>query len=221
MHGLVALLLAGLASAQEPATVVTPELHRALRTYQAQHLHVRNVTRVMAAQSLSAPMVRPGWAGPAYVTTPGMVWTEDSWQVLRGAEVLDVPSFLGEVGDVHGRDALLERARQKRRTAGFWYTVGAAGAAAMLGGLVQMERAGDVPRYYQGAMIATGGTLTLMGGLVAGSLPSAKARRLVAEPAESLSLPAVERVILDHNEALRRELGLSPAQAMRVEDAAR
>ena len=105
----------------------------------------------------------------------------------------------------------------RRATGTVLYVLGGVGLAGSLAGLVGADQART---YDQARTWSTVATVSMLGGatfFVAGSFPLGKARRLLTDPTYTMSRPEAERLADEANERLRAKLGLSPAEALRLE----
>jgi hypothetical protein len=197
----------------------------AYRTYKAGRIVVREeselrgggTTMVGAAGWGPGPW---GWGGygawgPVVVQDP--VRTVRGWGVYQGPVRLDTPTFARLVGASAVEQALATDLRRLDRRARAWGGVVAVGAVGLLGGVVATTQAGSPAQFRLGNQITLGGGAVLLGGLIGGSLPRAKATELRRDPAARFTAPEAQRLADAHNERLRAELGLRPDEVWVLE----
>jgi hypothetical protein len=221
---LISLLLCAVATADpvlaipaEPAPApLTAEGAESIRIYRSDHLHIRPVAEVL--QAAYTTWYEPGWGWTTEMSVQRpRVWGPDSWLVYQGRQGLTVPSYLERVGDQTAASALQDRIRKSRRAATAWYVLAGAGGAASLVGVFGMDGANNRKQYLTWSAVSTSGIAVGVVGLIAGSGPSSRARRYELDPSMTLDQSTEEVRIRTHNEALRTELELTPAQALEVE----
>lgn len=212
-----------LAIPAQPPSAMSPELGRALREYRQDHLRVQRLVGYRLGtfgytERYWSPYSGWGWGTTVYAPT---VTQTEGWAVFQGAERLDVPTYLARIGATEEKTLLERKIRRKRTLASVLYAVGGAGAIATVAGLVGMDGSQTADDYYTWGAVSTAGLSAMVVGFVGGSYPTATARALEWVPAVSRPLEAVEQEVNDHNERLADELGLSPAQALQVEEQTR
>jgi hypothetical protein len=207
---------AGPAVAGAPA--LTMDRLQTLRRYKAERLSVHEETELRGggtAMAMGYPYGRMGPSTAVMMTDP--VYTVRTWGVYQGPDRISTPSFLDKVGKASEATALREDvARYQRRSKGCFGVAGI-GAGVLVAGLIGM-RAATTPEEYLAWNLATlGGTAAGMGGLVVGSFPAAKASRLERSPATVMT-PAEARALAErHNDALQKQLGVTPQEAWLLE----
>lgn len=211
-----------LAIPAHPREDVSPELGRALREYRQDHLRIQRlvgyrVGTIGYTERYWSPYWGWGW-GTVYA--PSVTQTE-GWAVFQGAQRLDVPTYLDRIGAVTDKEHLQRTIRRKRTLATVLYAVGGAGAIATVAGLVGMDGSRTADDYYTWGAVSTAGLSAMVVGFVGGSFPSASARTLEWVPAATRPLEAVEQEVNAHNERLAEQLGLTPSQALQMEEQTR
>ncbi len=203
--------------ADTPAPQGLPGRERAsaLRTYARKHLAVHSLAEVYATPATTT-WWGGRWGGFA-TTTPGYLVASDTWAVFEGEHRLDVPSYLHLVGDDASKERLDHRISAHRSAGTALAVVGVAGLTATFAGLVGMEVANTLAAQRQWSAISLGGLGAGVGGLVIGSFPATRARRLATYPDRTLDRRQVEEAVEAYDVRLATELGLSPEQALRVE----
>ena len=208
----------GPAPAVAGAPALTMDRLQTLRRYKAERLSVHEETELRGggtALAMGYPYGRMGPSTALMMTDP--VYTVRTWGVYQGPDRISTPSFLDKVGKASEATALREDvARHQRRSKGCFGVAGI-GAGVLVAGLIGM-RAATTPEEYLAWNLATlGGTAAGMTGLVVGSFPAAKANRLERSPAAVMT-PAEARALAErHNDALQRELGVTPQEAWLLE----
>lgn len=201
----------------------------ALRRYQDERLVVRGETELHGGGTMVVGGVwgggyRPGpYGGVRYgVAFPGAVihepvTVERSWAVYRGPERLTTPDVLRAGGEL-GRAEDLERdIRRAKFASNVWFAAAGAGIAMSVSGMLGLTIAEDRQDAIFFNQVALGGAGVAAVGLIGGSFPSAKARRLSYDTSETLSLTEAQALVRKKNEALRQELGLSPDDVWQAE----
>lgn len=211
--------------ARAPAAVppsLTPEKLRALRDYKARRLDVREEVEVVGGGysmvgGWGYPYGRWGWVQPT-VVVPEPAQLRRQWAVYRGQERLSAPRFLDVAGQPALREALDAEVRTQKRRSAAWFTVGGVGLASIVGGMVFLDLATTREQAIWANRLVLGGSAVGAGGLLVGSFPRARAERLVRYPSASMDFDAARQMADQHNEALRGELGLTPAEAWSLEN---
>lgn len=229
-----ALSLAGAAArAQDDAPTpgapagLTAQRLAAYRAYKAGRLVVREETELRGGGSTlvggaawgGGPW---GWGGygawgPPPMVVQDPVRTVRGWGVYQGPVRLDTPSFARLVGASAIEQALAQDLRRLDRRGRAWGGVVVVGALGLLGGVVTTTQAGTPAQFRLGNQITLGGGAVLLGGLIGGSLPRAKASELRQDPSTRFTAPEAQRLADAHNERLRAELGLRPDEVWLLE----
>ena len=200
---------------------LTPEDVAAVRTYRREHLSVRGYREAYIGSTTPTTGYYGRWGGWG----GGWAWTQpylfevEGWAVYQGSHRLAVPEALERLGDPGAR-VHLERRMRRNKTAGTaLYVLGGVSLVSSIVGLVGLDgsRSYDEARVW--STFSTASMLTGAGCFVAGSFPLGKARRLAIDPSYSLSRADAERRADEANDRLRAELGLTPEQALRLENA--
>lgn len=211
------------ASAAPPAAVpgappLTMERLQTLRRYKAERLSVHEETELRGggtSLAMGYPYGRIGPSTTVMMTDP--VYTVRTWGVYQGPDRITTPTFLDKVGKAGEAAALREDISRYDRRSKRCFGVAGIGAGVLIAGIVGMRTAATPEEYLAWNLATLGGTAAGMGGLVVGSFPAAKAGRLERSPAAVMS-PAEARALAErHNDALQRELGVSPQEAWLLE----
>ncbi len=125
--------------------------------------------------------------------------------------------LLAVTGQADLRAALEADIRTYRRRGAAWFSVAGVGLAGILGGMVALDMATTRDQAVLANRIVLGSTAGAAVGLVAGSFPRARSDRLARDPSATLSAPEAQRLADAHNDALRAELGLAPADVWALE----
>lgn len=198
---------------------LSAERLQAIRSYRARHLEVRGETRYEGggATVVSTGYGRRWWGvGMTEVYTHPVTATP-VWAVYQGPERLTVPRFYDLAGEAGRADALRDRISGKKTMANVWFGVAGAGIATSLVGFFGYAGADDARTAQTWGRVALGGMGVGVVGLVGGSFPSTKARQLAHDYPTSLDPQEAHRLVDAANERLRRELGLTPEEALRAE----
>lgn len=177
---------------------------RAWQAWREQRLVVRPLVEWSVA-----PGWGPGWWGP-YGWGGAWVTSEDRLAVFQGSVRLDVPELLTALGDAPGRLALERRIRRQQRAGRAWTTLGFAGLATSLVGLVGMDRAWTWDQARDWSTVTWVGSAAMVGGFVIGAFPTERARHLQLDPERTLHRDELERRVDAHNDRLARSLGIDP-----------
>jgi len=193
----------------------------AIRSYQTQYLAVRSWQEVYAG---TTTMVQQDWwygyrYGMGTSVSFGLPWVvrEDRWGVFRGPHRISNLDYLTLVGRSDERVAVERKIRSKQRLGTAYYVLAGTGGAATVASLVGMNNARTVVAYEDWRTVGLVGVTALFGGVIGGSFPTAKARRLAGEPSEIRTFDEIQQEILEHNEALRLDLGLTAREALEVD----
>ena len=163
----------------------------------------------------------PGWGswgfgGPVVVDPPSALRT---WGIYRGPERLDMDTFLGLVGEKDKQTELrtdLDRLLKRQRR---WNVLAGAGGAGVVAGLVGMSALVNTPEEYAVYNTVTlAGTLVLATGLVGSSFPRGTSSALLRYPSTTMGGADAQRLVEQHNEQLRDELGLTAADVWALEE---
>ena len=206
---------------------------QALTQYREQRLSVRPETELHGGGAVVVGggyggMYRPGPYGGVHVgwAVPGVVLSdpvtaEQTWAVYQGPTRLDAPEFLRAAGETGRADALDRDIKRAKRASAAWLGVAGAGAVMAVTGVMGLGVTGDpdINRMYNNLMVGGAGVAAV--GLVGSSFPSARARELSHDLPASISLAEAQAMAAKHNDALRQQLGLSPAEVWGVESQAR
>ena len=102
---------------------------------------------------------------------------------------------------------------RRARTAGtVWTAVGVAGLVGGLVGVVGLDQSRTYDDARLWSTVATASSLVGIGGLVVGSFPASKSRRLAVDPSWTLSREDAEERADTANAALAAELGIQEAE---------
>jgi len=88
---------------------------------------------------------RRGWRWGMSLSEP--IYSTTSWGVYRGYTLMEVPAFLGAVGEDALREQLLTDIRTAQRSARNWHTVGWVGVAGLIAGIIGAETSRDRKEY--------------------------------------------------------------------------
>lgn len=198
---------------------------QALKQYQRERIGIGTEVQFHAA----GPPVTVGFGGPWYGMRWGMVvanpyvHTSRTHSIYKGTVRMEVPSFLGEVGQSDLQHSLQQDILRANRFTTAWNVVTGIGVAGLVVGSVGMSAAWDArsPDYYSYSTMASTGLLTTLTGLLGSSITSAKSIRLRRYPSASIGVDEAERMADAHNDQLRQDLGLTPEDVWNVESQAR
>jgi len=198
---------------------------RAMRAYRSRYLSLRQVSELAVGTSWSYGwyggygMGNPGWGGWVGTAQPWLA-QRDALAIYEGPRQLEMPAAYRALGDPEGAKKLERKIKANRRAAGFMYTLGVAGMAASIGGLIAAENAEtweDAEDWTTVSWVGVGATAF---GFVGASIPSSRARRLKAEPEVAFdSIEELQARIDARNEEIAHELGLPPELAVTLEPA--
>jgi hypothetical protein len=183
---------------------------------------------MLAVHSLAEYYVEPGvttYYGTGWrhfgwgvaTTTPAAIERVDDWAVFEGEHRLDVPTYLETIGDSNGKIDLQRRITSNRSAGTALEVIGAAGVVAALAGVIGVESATTIDQQVAWSDVSLGGLGAAIGGFVIGSFPANRAHRLESRPATTLDRHQVEDDVQDYNARLADKLGLSPDEALRLE----
>lgn len=199
------------------ALAASAQLARALRTYERKALSVRPVTD-FSVRTAAVAGWGPGWGwGPYWGGWYGVpvVDAQQGWAIFEGDHRLDVPTALDKLGDTPLRVQLEGRMRRARTAGSVWTGLGVAGIVGGLVGIVGLDQSRTYAEARTWSTVATASSLVGIGGLVVGSFPSSKARRLAVDPSWTLSRDDAEERAESVNGALAAELGIPEARRPR------
>ena len=210
----------------EPARIeAAPDAEKvaAFRKYRSQFLSVRHYTGL----AVGSTTVHTDWyGGYGYGYGWGTVhrgvpyiYRVDDWGVFQGPQRLDTFSYLDRVGDLNKRQIVKQQVRSRRTLGGVLYALGGAGVVGSIASAAGMVNAKTQAEYSQWRIANTTSVGVIIGGFLGGSFPFSRARRLASHPGQSSDLAVIEDQVAEFNEGLRTELGLTPAEALSVEDA--
>lgn len=194
---------------------------RALRDYQGRRLVVRDEVEVLGGgYSVMGGWARPlgpyGWIEPSVVVQqPTRV--NHGWALYQGRDRLDLLTFLELTGELQAKADAEQALKRYRRRGTVWFSVAGVGLAGVLGGMIALDQARTPDQAWVANQVLLGGSLASVAGLVVGSIPRGKAERLLRVPSASLRYPEARALADRHNDALREELGLTPAEVWSVE----
>jgi hypothetical protein len=218
----VLMLLTQIVRAQDPAT---PEDLRAILTFRDEHLSIRELRTVIPGR---VSVTNSGWGRRPW---RGYMWTTsdvvqappevlDSWVIFEGPQRLSVPEYLDEIGRTTDAVALDRRIRRNSTTGKVFGGLALVGLAGAVGGIVGSFADGPDSQIPWTTVGLSGLGTSLVSSIVSGST-STRAGKLASDFTTTQELETVQDEVRDHNEELRTELGLSPAQAYRELDAPR
>ena len=195
---------------------------QALRAYKARRLWVREEAELRGGSTfafgaggyMGGPGFGYGASGPVLVDAPTVLRT---WGVYQGSERLSVPKFFAATGEVEKQREMQATVSTLNRRGKVWSTIAVAGAAGLVAGIAGMGLADNRDDYYTWNRVTLGSTGGLALGLVGGSFPRGKAHGLVRYPSTSMTSPEAQTLVDRHNDGLREELGLSPADVWALE----
>lgn len=204
--------------ATESAGVSATKL-QSLRDYQNGYLSIRSESELRGGgtrvvQSWHGPR-RFGWHTTTVVNEP--IYTTRTWGVYQGPYRLSTPEIYGAIGQHGQQDALQGELARLERKASIFYTVGFVGVASTVGGIVTQAFATTQTTADVGGWMTLGGVGAMLTGFIGGSFPSAKASDLRYYPATTFDPRALQRDLDAANDRLRVELGLTPAEVLRLE----
>ncbi len=194
---------------------------RALRDYQGRRLVVRDAVELVGGgYAVMGGWARPigpyGWVEPSVVVQqPTRV--NHGWALYQGRDRLDLLSFLELTGELQAKAAAEQALKRYRRRGSVWFSIAGVGLAGVVGGMIALDQARTPDQAWVANQVLLGGSLASVAGLVVGSVPRGKAERLQRVPSLSLRYPEARALADRHNDALRDELGLTPAEVWSVE----
>jgi len=145
------------------------------------------------------------------------IYSTTSWGVYRGYTLMEVPAFLGAVGEDALREQLLTDIRTAQRSARNWHTVGWVGVAGLIAGIIGAETSRDRKEYEGYNGITSVGLIMAVGGFVGGTLPASRAARLRRSPTASIGMDTAQQLADEHNDRLRSSLGLTEGDVWNLE----
>ena len=203
--------------ARGPAAL-TPGQAERLRAYQRQRLRVVDETELRggtAAMSMAAPTPGPGRSSNVVVVDP--FYTVHTWGVYAGDQRLSPTEFFRETGETFRADELDRRIERDQRKARRWMVVAGVGAASLAAGVVQYDRARDLPQQLLAQQLTFGGLGVGMTGLMAASFPATRAARVAHYPSAVVDRADAEELAARHNRVLQERLGLTEADLLLLE----
>lgn len=191
---------------------------RAMREYKVRRLHVSVEQHWTGGgqQIISNPY---GWGGGVVVTRDPVTVTR-TWAVYEGPVRLDVPRYLDLVGRDEDKRDLEGRISRKKWLSRTYYGVAVGGVAAIVAGSVGRATADTSEEAAQWGSVGAAGLGATVIGLIGGSFPAATANRLRTDFPRVTDIRDAQVAADAYNEELRVELGLTPDQALRVEEQA-
>lgn len=204
-----------------PPPVDVARLH-ALRAYKSQRLLVREEAELRGGSAFAfgsggymrGPGFGYGVSGPVLVEAPTVFRT---WGVYQGSERLSVPQFLAASGETEKKQQMQGTLNTLNRRGKVWSAVAVVGAAGLVAGIAGMGLAENRHDYGTWNRVTLGSSGGLALGLVGGSFPRGKTHALVRYPSASMTGTEAQTLVDRHNDALREELGLSPADVWALE----
>jgi hypothetical protein len=205
-----------------PADVAQPaEIKlRAMRDYRSHRLNIRNETEVhgggvrVEEVPVYSPFYGYGWD---YKLVREPLSTSRTWAVFRGEQRLDVPSFLGLVGEKEGLDSLNRDILRAHRSSRILTVIGFVGAGVALGGLLGMDASITETQYRNWSLVSLAGVGVCAGGFVGSTLQSAKRDRLRTRPSMTLEVPGAQARVDVYNQRLAKDLGLTAEDVLQFE----
>lgn len=200
---------------------MTAERSEAISSYRTRHLAIRRISEIYGGgptYTSSYYHSYGGWGFGSVHVMGSPFYRLDTWAVFQGPERLSVPVYLDKVGDTARLQDLEKRVRSNRTASTSLFVLGGAGVATSLVGLIGVDSATTEEQYLAWSAVSTSGVLAMVVGFVGGSFPASKARKLQYSAPHTLTLEEVEAAVRGYNGALREELGLSPADALRAEE---
>lgn len=195
---------------------LSPEALAALREYRTRHYAIQTETHTSGGGTRvwSSPSA---WGG--VVVTRDPITTTRTWAVYRAGTRLDVPQFLALAGEDERHDALVQRIVMKRWLGRVYYGAAAAGMAGVITGAIGFNATENPEKQERWARVGVTGLGVAVVGLIGGSLPTASASRLRTDYAMSnVDIGTAQDVVDARNEEIRVELGVSPDQALSVDE---
>ena len=194
---------------------------QALKQYQRERIGIGTEVQFHA----SGPPVSVGFGGPWYGMRWGMVvanpymYTSRTHGIYKGTVRMDVPTFLGEVGQSDLQHSLQQDILRANRYTTVWNVVTGIGVTGLVVGSVGMSAAWEArsPEYGSYYTMASTGLLTTITGLIGSSITSSKSVRLRRYPSASMGINEAEQLADAHNEQLRQDLGLSAEDVWSIE----
>jgi len=223
----LSLLFANNALADERPLAITASDVAASSSYADTHLRVGHIvhwrTTFPSFWTVSYPTT---WGSHTVVTTtPYAHWPERSLAVLRGDRMIDGPSFYQILDDVNGGAKLNRRIQKNKVVAGTALAVAVGGLVSAIIGQEKLNNAFWEPPAQRGQMLREGqllndwGAVGLTAGLITANFSTARAKTLRRSPIAAIGLTEVDERITEYNNALRKELRLSPKKAREIERA--
>jgi len=195
----------------------------AIRRYRNQYLSMRegSTTRLDVSYDYVPYGVYGGWRrrfGFGMVAVPHTYVSQGTQlAVFEGPHRLDVPATYEALGDQDGLDRLNQRIRTNKSWANVGYTVALAGVATSIVGLVEMDNTRSWREAQQWGTVTGAGVGLMLGGVIGGAIPSARAQRLQYDHSLSFDLDDLKSDFAAHNVQLASQLGLSQTEAANIE----
>jgi len=152
--------------------------------------------------------------GPMLSTT---LRASDELAFYEGARRLDNLGYLDALGWAEQRQNLLTDINRKRSKARVFYTFMGAGVASSLAGAVGAEYSLTLSAYHQWQALTVAGVGAIAIGAIGGSIPAGRANRLQYAPESLGSVVELRQQVVERNEALRVQLGITEEQALAME----
>jgi len=217
----LALLTAASAVAQDqpapsptaPSQELTAERLRTLRAYRSQRLEIRSVTEMTGGGT----SMTPGWGVGGVQIYSEPIRTVHSWAVFRGPAQVQLPEYYELLGDVERAQSLRRRIRRNRTAAASLYALSGAGAVSAVVGFVGLNAPGTGIDNRTYSWMITGGLVGMLVGSLGGGIPASRASTLQSDHTKVLDPHEAQFEIDAYNERLRRDLGVTPEDAARVE----
>ncbi|MEZ4321588.1 MAG: hypothetical protein R3F61_29210 [Myxococcota bacterium] len=167
----------------------------------------------------------PGFGSPYIGMSTGYVLRDplvvhDRWAVYQGRDRLTVPMWMDLADAPEQRDALRRRIRRTRAWNGTFLGLAIAGGVTAVGASYGSRTAGTYEEFDDWNLVASGG-LTALVGAIGAYASGMHARTLRYDFDATQDLRETHRLVEAHNAALRDELGLTAAEAERLEGAPR
>ena len=190
---------------------MTAETLKSIREYKARHLEVRNEMHFSGGGTSIVP-----W-GFGMVVSQDPISSSRTWAVYQGPLRLEVPRYLEVTHQEDLRKEVVAKVTRKQWLSRGFYGLAAGGVAAIVAGYVGNLNADSAEEAYQWSAVGTVGLGATVVGLVGGSIPAASARRLRGDFPKTLDIVDTQHRVDVENEQLRQDLGLTPEQALDVE----
>lgn len=214
-----ALAMSGSVTSHPAAPLaITPERVARIRAYNSERLTVRDETELRGATnavSVVQPMMGPA-AGPSVVVVDP-VFTVQTWGVYRGHERLAPAELLRTTGETFRADDIERRIERDHRKSRRWMMLAGMGAASVAAGVVQYDRAQDLPQQVLAHQLTFGGIGVGLTGLMGASFPASRATRLERYPSAVMDRTDAQVMVERHNKATAQRLGLTEEDLLLIE----